>query len=384
MHRRTKIRFRKLLIFFASFFLLVMIFFTYKTLNFLKTIGVKHQNHTSSVKANAKTTYTSVILGYGGGAHEGTYLTDTIMVAHVNFETKRALLISIPRDTWVSLPTKSGENFSAKINTVYQLQLFPKTFPDVNVGKFNKENKNGLLNYVIYQITGLKLDSVISVDFDAFVKVIDAIDGVDVSVDFAFTDTKYPVEGKENDSCNYEGEELEEHLNIATESPQIAFPCRYETISFKSGKTHLDGLQALKYSRSRHSSEDGGDFARAKRQQKVIEAIKNKVISPFVITKIPKLLDELSTEIKTDMIYSDIKLFLKKLPTASDYELVKIILSDNNYLKSSFSSDGQFILIPKDGIKNWASIKAAIKRVSDGKPLSPTPYKNNTSGEQLN
>ncbi len=362
-----------------------MIFFTYKTLNFLKTIGVKHQSsNNSAIASKAKTTYTTVILGYGGGAHEGTYLTDTIMIAHVNFETKRALLISIPRDVWVSLPTKSGDKFAAKINTVYQLQLFPNTFPDVNVKKYNQESENGLLSHVINQITGLKTDSVISIDFDAFVKVIDAIDGIDVSIDRSFTDTKYPVEGKENDSCNFEGDELEEHLNLATESPQIAFPCRYETVSFVLGETHLNGLQALKYSRSRHSPEDGGDFARAKRQQKVIEAIKNKVLSPFVITKIPNLLDELSTDIKTDMIYDDIKLFLKKVPTAKDYELVKIILSDDNYLDSSFSPDGQFILIPKNGINNWTDIKMAIKRVSDGKPLSPTPIKDNTTKEQLN
>jgi len=122
INRRTSYYLRSGFLVFVILGIILFAVFAYNTTVFLKNIGVVVKE---KVVDKPKNTYTVALLGYGGGAHEGAYLTDTIIVAHLNYLTKKAALISIPRDLWVKLPTKSKNPFAAKINTVYQLQLFP-------------------------------------------------------------------------------------------------------------------------------------------------------------------------------------------------------------------------------------------------------------------
>jgi LCP family protein required for cell wall assembly len=348
--RKTKTPPYRLLIFSvaAIIFIALSVFMISKTYSFLKRIGIRNTNQTKKVE---KHTFTTVLLGYGGGAHEGTYLTDTMILIHVNYESKKAVLISLPRDIWVKLPTKSGEPFAAKINGVYQLQLFPATYPDVNVKKYTQNNDNGLLNHVLKQITGLDVDSYVAVDFKSFVKIIDLLGGIDVDVQKSFTDTQYPVDGKETDLC---GKTEEEFMELE---------------KFVAGVTHMDGETALKYARSRHSPTDGGDFNRARRQQQVIEATKNKLLSPFLLPKIPSLMSKLENDIKTNTEYTSITKLSKEMLSAKEYQVSKIVLSDDNFLQSSYSQDGQFILIPKAGIFNWTKLRQRIIKLSN----NPTP-----------
>ncbi len=336
-----------------------------KTVRFFRNIGVVV---TEKIINKPKPTFTVALLGYGGGQHEGAYLTDTIIVAHLNYDTKKALLVSVPRDLWVKLPTKSGKPFAAKINTVYQLQLFPKTFPDVNVIKYTKKSSNGLMAKVLEDITGLTIDSYVAIDFEAFTKLIDVLGGIDINLEKGFVDEEYPITGKENDLCGHNESELPELEKIATESVVLAFPCRYETISFQPGINHLDAETALKFSRSRHSLEDGGDFARAKRQQMVIEAVSEKLLSPTFFPKIPQLMDQLDSDIKTDTSYSDITKLLKQAPFAKQYRLTKLILTTDNFLKTDFSNDGQYILTPKAGNFRWEKIHQKIKKLTAPEP----------------
>lgn len=345
--------------------IIVVTTMAFKTVRFFRNIGVVV---TEKIISRPKPTFTVALLGYGGGEHEGAYLTDTIIVAHLNYDTKKALLISIPRDLWVRLPTKSGEPFAAKINTVYQLQLFPKTFPDVNVAKYTKNSDNGLMAKVLQDITGLTIDSYVAIDFEAFTKLINSLGGIEVVLDKGFVDEEYPVKGMENDLCGHEESELPELEKIATESVVLAFPCRYETISFNAGTNYLDAETALKFSRSRHSLEDGGDFARAKRQQMVIEAVSAKLLSARFFPKIPQLMDQLESEIKTDASYADITRLLKQAPFAKQYKLNKLILSNDNLLQTDFSDDGQYILVPKAGKFQWQKIHQQINKLILPKP----------------
>lgn len=361
---------KKIFLIFLVVFIFISLFFAGKILNFFKAIGVKSAQNIAKI-TKPKTTYTTVLLGYGGGNHEGAYLTDSIMVVHVDYARKRALLISIPRDVWVPLPTKSKDPFHSKINAVYQMGVFPNDFPDVN-NKIVPGDEQGLLKQALNKITGLTIDSFVAVDFTAFTQTIDELGGIDVEVDRSFVDTQYPIEGKEKDACGKEGDELAELEKVATDSPELNFPCRYETITFNAGETHLDGEQALKYSRSRHSPMDGGDFARAARQQKVIEAVKDKVLSPFFVTKIIPLMDGLKDKVTTDGSYEDIQKLLKEIPKVKEYTIEKLILSDDNYLKDDVSDNGQFILAPSSKKGTWTEIQTVISRLSKGLPLTPT------------
>jgi len=369
--RYTRMRLRQSAIIVGIILIIGFCFLGVRTYSFFRTIGVAITQKTKA----PKTTYTAALLGYGGGQHEGGYLTDTLIIAHLNFESKKALLVSIPRDLWVKLPTKSGEHFAAKVNTVYQLQLYPATFPDVAVKQYTSKDPNGLIKKTLTEISGLPIDAYVAIDFVAFQSIIDTLGGIDVQIENSFTDTEYPIEGKETDLCGKEEEDLPELEKIATESPVLAFPCRYETVSFNAGMNHLNGEQALKYARSRHAPEDGGDFARASRQQKVIEAVAKKLLTPTLLAKIPELMDQLETKVRTDVSYGEITSLLKQAPTADHYTLKKLILSDDNLLNSAYSQDGQYILIPEKGFFQWSEIKKRVRKLTIVIP-TPTPNPN--------
>ena len=344
--------------------------------------NAKKKTSTATVKrVQNKTAYNFVLLGYGGGAHEGTYLTDTMMLVHININTKQVVLFSIPRDTWVKLPTKSGSSFHIKINAVYQLGLFPKTYPDV---KINGENP---IKNAVFQISGLPIDGYVAVNFEGFIKAIDILGGVDVTVAKSFTDSEYPIDGKEKDLCDKDTEDLfnkaqvfltpgfnpeqrdqqfkdepklEEFIKNATDSPELAFPCRYEKLEFQKGIIHMDGTTALKYARSRHSSTDGGDFNRARRQQEIIEDVKNKVLSIGVITKIIPLINEVKKNVETDIDSQTITKLLSQINKIKEYTIKTFLISTDNLLMEDISNDGQYILIPKKGIDNWSETKQLI------------------------
>src|SRR3989338_8527479 len=175
--------------------IIVAIFLAFGTFYFLKTTQFsKKTNNTPSPKPKLEqTVYNFLLLGYGGGAHEGTYLTDTIMVAHVDTKIKNVTLFSIPRDLWVKLPSKSGADFHTKINSLYQLELFPKDYPDL---------KQMQVKTIISKITGLPIDGYVSVNFEGFTKAIDILGGIDIDVKRSFTDSKYPITGKEKELCD--------------------------------------------------------------------------------------------------------------------------------------------------------------------------------------
>jgi len=235
-----------------------------------------------------------LLLGMAGGRHDGATLTDTIMVASYDLKTKKAVLVSLPRDLWIS-------KHQAKVNTLYQTGL------SSGEGlKFVREE--------IGQILGLKIPYAVRVDFAGFVQVVDLMEGIDIEVTRSFDDYFYPLEGKENDLCEYKEEEIEideekaKKLNIKTGKVKVLldkeekiataaaepgkslvysddqaktfFLCRFEHLTFKKGMTHMDGALALKFVRSRHGlNGEGSDFARSKRQQQALQAFKNKVLS---------------------------------------------------------------------------------------------------------
>ena len=256
-----------------------------------------------------------LLLGMAGGRHDGATLTDTILVASLHLKTKQLHLISIPRDLW--LPA-----LKAKSNASYQQGL--------------KEN-NGLnfAKTVMGNIVGLPIHYGLRIDFYGFVEAVDALGGIEVDVERTFDDYNYPITGKETDLCGFREEEKEfseeeaKQLNIepgkrkvfispegavATDSAQEDkgakyFSCRYEHVHFEKGKSLIDGETTLKFVRSRHGTNgEGSDFARSVRQEKVIQAIRSKVLSLETLTnpqKLGDLLNILGKSIDTDISIKD-------------------------------------------------------------------------------
>ena len=110
---------KKIFIITASVLLVLLLFFGYRAFLFYKQINTTKNKRVQTEVKKEKTTYNVLLLGYGGGTHDGTYLTDSMMVVHIDLAKKKTAKISIPRDVWVKLPTKSGADFHEKINAVY-------------------------------------------------------------------------------------------------------------------------------------------------------------------------------------------------------------------------------------------------------------------------
>ncbi len=358
-----------------------------------------------------QTVFNILLTGYGGSGHDGSYLTDTLMLASIDTEAKKVMLISIPRDLWVRFPTdEPDEEYYAKVNSVYQAGLFPENYPGIPEEYQGEDNAPSLIKDTVEEITGLEVDYFVGIDFSGFVKAIDELGGIEVDVERAFSDYAYPAAGKEDDLCGREPkptqtedeareqrerieamtpeereawenrpvEELteEEFLKIATEEPQIAFPCRYETLTFEAGPQTMDGETALKFARSRKSLQDGGDFNRAARQQRVIKAVTDKVLSVGFIPRIIPTFDTLADHVRTDMPISQLQQFLGEAPNADQYQIDNFVLTADELLVLDVSFDGQSILVPAAGIDDYSQIQQTISNVIAGITPTPTPDPN--------
>lgn len=382
---------KKALLIICIFLLVFIAYFVTKGLTFYRGITNGVLNKTPVVE---KTAYNILLLGYGGPGHDGPYLTDSMMVLHVDLDANKIVLISLPRDLWVGLPTKSNIDFHSKINTIYQMGLFPKDYPDVDTTTYPD---GALVKKAVQTATGLTIDNFVAIDFTGFEKGIDILGGVDVQVIKAFDDYGYPIDGKENDLCGRDADfaQIEKFLkpgfsenektqlfkdkpdletfynNVLKDPPSDAFPCRYEHLHFDAGLVHMGGATALKYVRSRHSLQDGTDFGRGARQQQFVKSVKDKVINLGIITKIGPLLDELQNHIKTDISVSETKKFIGETKDAASYRLINIRMSDSDYLKAGYSDYGGYILNPRTGQDNWNEIHTMIQ--NGIMEITPTP-----------
>jgi len=264
-----------------------------------------------------------LILGIAGGNHQGKDLTDTIMFASLNPYQKQLALVSLPRDIWL-------EKWRAKLNSIYHYKGLAETKKTVE------------------EILGQKTDYGIIIDFEVFQKIIDTLGGITVEVERSFDDYKYPIPGKENDLCS--GDPL--------------YRCRYEHLHFEAGKQFMDGQTALKFVRSRNAQgEEGTDFARTARQQKVILAIKEKILSKEFLSSPKKAIQlfklitlNIQTDIPKEKYWQLLKVGLK-------IRNIKTTTVNSNYLTNppiSKKYDNQWVLVPKSG--NWSEIQEYVKK----------------------
>jgi len=185
-----------------------------------------------------------LLLGQGDKDHDGTDLTDTIIVASIDpTNTKSAVLLSLPRDLYILKSEKMGKGRINSLYRDYKITLRRQGLKDPEASlEAMKE-----LGTVIGDHLSLPIHHIIKADFTGFEKAVDAIGGVDVIVPEDINDIEYPDE-------NY----------------------GFEPFSIKAGPAHLDGVTALKYVRSRHTT---SDFGRSARQQQIVTAIAERVKS---------------------------------------------------------------------------------------------------------
>lgn len=297
-----------------------------KPQNLLKKISFLAFNHddTGSDLAGAKEDRVNVLLlGMGGAGHDGPYLTDTIMIASIKPSTKQIALISIPRDLGVYIPGYGQQKIN-HVNAYGELKQ-----PDWGAAAATE---------LISKTFDLDIPYYIRLDFKAFEEIIDELGGVQVTVAKAFTDPMFPAPNSE-----------------------------FQTVTFKAGDQTMNGETALKYARSRHGNNgEGSDFARARRQQQILTALKDQITDIGVVANpitVTNILTDLENHLTTNMEFNEL-VSLARLGKSIGTENVESLVLDtsaNGYLVNYFSPGGAFMLAPRTG--NFDTINVAIKNV---------------------
>jgi len=317
--------------------------------------------------------FSILFLGYAGGKHDGALLTDSIIIARIQPETQQIFLISVPRDLWVYLPLTPDEQIPYKINSAYAWGSSTTQYLERPPQYIGKAGGGQMAKDTLSKVLGIPVDNFVALDFQAFVKTIDILGGINVNVQKSFEDPLYPLEDPEIDQTCGKTEEEIAALTATMSGTKLEeqFPCRYETLSFEKGVQLMDGLTALKFARSRHSPTDGGDYNRSARQRLVIEAIKDRVFSINFLPKAIPFVNTLSYHLLTDLSLKDLQKLILKAEEYRQYEIVSYALTEENVLTQSRSANGQFILAPKAGETDYSEIHQILSQLFF--PITPTP-----------
>jgi LCP family protein required for cell wall assembly len=248
---------------------------------FLKNIGASISQSTRAIvgrtigtqpRLDEQWNLNIALIGYGWWGHQGTYLTDSMIITSINPSKWTMAMLSLPRDMYVKKP---NGNYG-KINSVFESAFYQ------NDKDYDKASP--ILLNKFSEITWIPLTYYAYIDFEGFEKFIDSLEWIEIDVPEPIYDSSYPGE---NNS--------------------------YIIFSLSSGTQILDGATALKYARSRHST---SDYSRSMRQQAIIQAILDKILSASTLlnpSKIKALYEDSKQRIHTNLSLDEI---LRWLPFA--------------------------------------------------------------------
>jgi len=252
----------------------------------------------------------------------GGLLADSIIVAAIRPQENKVALISVPRDLYVQDPGSSSQSKINAINALYE----------------EKGDGKGMemMKQVVGDVTGLPIHYVVRIDFRGFTELVDKIGGVDVYLDKPFSEP-----------TQFEGEEA-------------------ANFSLPAGKNHLDGEKTLFFTRARYAS---SDFERAKRQQQVLIALKDKMLSLGTLSDFAKLndiLNILGNDVRADMDASEMKKFFDLANNLRDPKIIQKVFDTTpegllNASKADTPEGKTYILLPAGG--NYDKIHEACRNI---------------------
>jgi polyisoprenyl-teichoic acid--peptidoglycan teichoic acid transferase len=254
----------------------------------------------------------------------GPSRTDTMILVSIDPTTNSAAMLSIPRDLWVRIPGYGEE----RINVAHFLgdaRKLPGGGP-------------GLAKKTVATLFGVPVHYYVRVNFAGFEKIIDAIGGITINVESRIYDPAYPDN------------------NYGT-----------LVVDIPAGVQQMDGKRALQYARSRHST---SDFDRMERQQNVIMAVKDKVMSLDIpVARIPQLLQALGDSVQTD-IPLDRMLELADVARKLGSEHIKRGVIENALVTDYVTASGAAVELP-----NWPQIRKLVAELfpTEGTAATPVP-----------
>lgn len=284
-------------------------FKTIHTINIKTEIEIKSE---VDVTNSPFSIYISGIDSYGSIATVSR--SDVNMIATINPNTKQVLLVSVPRDYYVQLRGTTG----------YKDKL-------THAGVYGVETSMGTLE----DLLDTEINYYARVNFTSLEKIVDALGGVDVYSKYSFTSSQ------------------------ATGA----------TYYFSKGYNHMNGQQALSFSRERKAL-PGGDRSRGENQQAVIDGIIRKATSPAIITGYVKILNSLKDTFQTNMTDTDIQKLIKmQLDDMASWNITSYSLdgSDGNDYTYSYPSEKLYVMIPDE--ESVTEAKQMIDKVYAGEKL---------------
>jgi LCP family protein required for cell wall assembly len=265
-----------------------------------------------------------LVLGEGDPGHDGTGLTDTMMVLSLDTRSKRVAQISVPRDLRVDIPGYG----QSKINAANAYGGVP------------------LAEQVVSTALGIPINYYIHTDFSGLKNLVDAVGGIDVNVKDRLSDPEYPCDDNQYKSCG---------------------------LDIEPGYQHFNGTQALEYARCRKGT-CGNDFGRAQRQQEVLNLVRDKVVRWDMLlnpAKMAPVIAAVRSGIQTDMGAVQLAELGKYWQDGKSNHPVTLVLSDapGNYL---VDIPGSSDLAPEGG--TFDSIQNRVQNIfSDATSSSDNP-----------
>ena len=213
------------------------------------------------------------LLAIGTDSRSGKYeygLADVIRVVRVDFMNRKVSILEFPRDLWVEIPEIAdniGGQDHERLNQAY-------LYGNPGFGYWDDPSAGpGLLARTLNLNFGVRPDHYIAVSMRTFEQIVDAVDGIDIYLPEA-------VDGRTSDDTR-------------------------KTLYFAKGTHHLDGREALQLARIRLD----GVFARADTQNRVLCALRDKLVTPSVLPKIPEIISSFMDNVQTDLSPEQISQF---------------------------------------------------------------------------
>ena len=239
--------------------------------------------------------------------------SDVNIIAAVNPVTKQVVLINTPRDYYVDL---AGTNSKDKLT---------------HAGLYGVQTSMDTLG----NLYGVDVQHYIRINFAGFINVIDALGGVDVYSDQAFT--------------------------------SVGSPGYYDPTTFVEGWNHLDGKAALAFARERHAFKTG-DVQRGINQMKVIDAMLNKIKSPALLMGFTKILDAVSDSFVTSLSQNQISALVRmQLSDFAEWNIERYTVTGSSGSSTKcYSAKGQKLYVMKPDENSVAKAKEMIAAVLGG------------------
>jgi len=278
----------------------------------------------------------------------GGLLTDTIIVASIKPKEGKVSMISVPRDLQVTVP---GTQDKQKINYVY--------FSGEQKGKGKGLEE---MQTILSEVLGIPVHYAMSINFKGFEQLIDAIGGIEITLEKPFEELMQFNEAKVCDGANggvftvptgkYQVKTNKYGQKIYTDYPLCTNPdveCGGE-FRLPAGKQILNGENALCYVRTRVTS---SDFERAKRQQIVLQLLREKLLSLGTLTSydsVTKILDALGDNVRSNMEVWEMKRFFEIYNQMQGFQVYQRVLENSTegllYNPTDAPKEYGYILLP--------------------------------------